>query len=137
MSKRLCKHFPIESKLILFIIGNQNESLKNIEQTIGNNASIRYNWINGCVEATVDDEADFIKVEKELMFLRNYFGEDRSTDFLRRISIKEYVGEDEGCFFEGEVACVLVESTVGWSVGAGQRSITVSSVLTDWRSGIL
>lgn len=62
-------------------------------------------------------------------------GEEENTVFKRTISIKPYY-----CFIE-DLGCddnntVLVESKVEWNVGANQRSLSLHTVLTNWKGGV-
>lgn len=62
--------------------------------------------------------------------------------FKRVISIKPYdcekLNEKEGQDFDCDSdKYVLVESKVGWMIGAKERELTLHEVLTDWKGGAL
>lgn len=58
-------------------------------------------------------------------------GED--SGFKREIIIKKYQCVDLGCDDE---KTVLVESLVSWEIGRQERTLKLSTVLTDWKGGV-
>jgi hypothetical protein len=68
-----------------------------------------------------------------------YFGQcdvdPENTQFSRTINIKGYDCDPDvviGCDPDNSI---LVTSTVSWNIGADDRKLSLSTVLTDWKGG--
>lgn len=55
-----------------------------------------------------------------------------NTEFTRKISVRPY--EKGGEAVEG---AVVVDVTVTWSLGAKERELVLSEILTNWKDGVL
>ncbi len=83
-----------------------------------------------------DDVSEIVRCKDMKYFGEcNVAGEGENTVFKRTISINSYdcSSEDLGC---DDNNTVLVESKVEWNVGANQRSLSLHTVLTNWKGGI-
>ena len=82
--------------------------------------------------------ADIYLHEGYLSSDKDYLGDGEESGFSRRVTIKEYDEDGSGCKNTmEETVCVLIESTVEWKIGARQRQVTVSAVVSDWKGDML
>ena len=59
---------------------------------------------------------------------------DKGTGFKRTILISEYTGD---LVESDSLDAVLVQSKIEWKLGAKDRELVLSEVLTDWKGGAL
>lgn len=90
----------------------------------------------------VEDGAIYRNVDGDKVYLGpSKDGSSIDTGFKRTIIIKKYDCSDSGanlsCDEADEDKYVLVESKVEWKLGAKDRELTLSEVLTDWKGGAL
>lgn len=92
------------------------------------------------------DDADAGKIFRNVDGDNVYLGPHKGaapvdTGFKRTIVIKKYDCEKSDiklpCDAENKDKYVLVESKVEWNLGAKDRELTLTEVLTDWKGGAL
>lgn len=91
---------------------------------------------------SVNNNAIFRNVDVDNVYLGpSKDGSSVDTGFKRTIIIKKYDCSDSGanlsCDEADDNKYVLVESKVEWKLGAKERELTLSEVLTDWKGGAL
>ena len=92
---------------------------------------------------SIDDVIDakiFKNTDGDNVYLGPAKNAAEDTGFKRTIIIKKYnCGEsaDLSCLPEDENKYVLVQSKIQWNLGAKERELTLSEVLTDWKGGAL
>ena len=112
---------------------NLNYSALNSSNLIPKPDSTTAPWsLGGDGKIYRNDSVDFDDV---LFDASSATGED--SGFTRTITVEDYSCENDSCKPGDEDSYMLVTSTVTWSIGARERELTLSEVLTDWKGGIL
>lgn len=85
---------------------------------------------------SVEDNAIYRNVDVDNVYLGpSKDGSSVDTGFKRTITVKKY--DCLSCDEADDNKYVLVESKVEWKLGAKERELTLSEVLTDWKGGAL